>query len=154
MAGPAHAVNSGEAHQQSSGQKQEPPEGETDEQEDFRFRLKRFSIFDVKSVWLEVLLAPFFILNKVVFLLFSLQHKTGLPISTYFSAVKLRWLLDNVDDVRQAVLSERAMFGTVDSWIIWVRAAQRLTLCTGPELRLRVKKTNGSERTLLLAWLH
>lgn len=50
----------------------------------------------------------------------SLQHKTGLPISTYFSAVKLRWLLDNVDEVRQAVLSGRAMFGTVDSWIIWV----------------------------------
>uniref|UniRef100_A0A671WXB7 glycerol kinase n=1 Tax=Sparus aurata TaxID=8175 RepID=A0A671WXB7_SPAAU len=48
-----------------------------------------------------------------------LKHKTGLPISTYFSAVKLRWLLDNVDEVRQAVLSERAMFGTVDSWIIW-----------------------------------
>uniref|UniRef100_A0A674P7E1 Probable glycerol kinase n=1 Tax=Takifugu rubripes TaxID=31033 RepID=A0A674P7E1_TAKRU len=48
-----------------------------------------------------------------------LKHKTGLPISTYFSAVKLRWLLDNVDEVRQAVLSGRAMFGTVDSWIIW-----------------------------------
>uniref|UniRef100_A0A7N5ZW37 glycerol kinase n=1 Tax=Anabas testudineus TaxID=64144 RepID=A0A7N5ZW37_ANATE len=47
------------------------------------------------------------------------KHKTGLPISTYFSAVKLRWLLDNVDEVQQAVLSERAMFGTVDSWIIW-----------------------------------
>lgn len=52
-----------------------------------------------------------------------MQHKTGLPISTYFSAVKLRWLLDNVDEVRQAVLSGRALFGTVDSWIIWVRAA-------------------------------
>lgn len=64
---------------------------------------------------------------------FSLQHKTGLPISTYFSAVKLRWLLDNVDDVRRAVLSERAMFGTVDSWIIWVRAAHMLTLCTETE---------------------
>ncbi|XP_077392459.1 glycerol kinase-like isoform X1 [Festucalex cinctus] len=48
-----------------------------------------------------------------------LRHKTGLPISTYFSAVKLRWLLDNVNTVRQAVLSGRAMFGTVDSWIIW-----------------------------------
>lgn len=57
-----------------------------------------------------------------------LQHKTGLPISTYFSAVKLRWLMDNVDEVRQAVLSERAMFGTVDSWIIWVTAAQSLQL--------------------------
>uniref|UniRef100_A0A7N8XW96 Probable glycerol kinase n=1 Tax=Mastacembelus armatus TaxID=205130 RepID=A0A7N8XW96_9TELE len=48
-----------------------------------------------------------------------LKHKTGLPISTYFSAVKLRWLLDYVDEVHQAVLSKRAMFGTVDSWIIW-----------------------------------
>uniref|UniRef100_A0A3Q2YQK6 Probable glycerol kinase n=1 Tax=Hippocampus comes TaxID=109280 RepID=A0A3Q2YQK6_HIPCM len=47
------------------------------------------------------------------------KHKTGLPISTYFSAVKLRWLLDNVDMVQQAVLTGRAMFGTVDSWIIW-----------------------------------
>ncbi|KAM9820830.1 glycerol kinase 3 [Neosynchiropus ocellatus] len=48
-----------------------------------------------------------------------LKHKTGLPISTYFSAVKLRWLMDNVDDVHQAVISRRAMFGTVDSWLIW-----------------------------------
>lgn len=48
-----------------------------------------------------------------------LKHKTGLPISTYFSAVKLRWLMDNVEEVHQAVLSHRAMFGTVDSWLIW-----------------------------------
>ncbi|KAI1885443.1 hypothetical protein AGOR_G00220260 [Albula goreensis] len=48
-----------------------------------------------------------------------LKPKTGLPISTYFSAVKLRWLLDNVAEVQQAVLSHRAMFGTVDSWLIW-----------------------------------
>ncbi|CAN9498027.1 unnamed protein product [Ophioblennius macclurei] len=48
-----------------------------------------------------------------------LKDKTGLPISTYFSAVKLRWLLDNVDKVRRAVLDGRALFGTVDSWIIW-----------------------------------
>ncbi|KAE8278366.1 Glycerol kinase [Larimichthys crocea] len=49
----------------------------------------------------------------------ALQHKTGLPISTYFSAVKLRWLMDNVDEVHEAVVSHRAMFGTVDSWLIW-----------------------------------
>ncbi|KAI1899188.1 hypothetical protein AGOR_G00059130 [Albula goreensis] len=48
-----------------------------------------------------------------------LKHKTGLPISTYFSAVKLRWLMDNVPEVHEAVLSHRAMFGTVDSWLIW-----------------------------------
>ncbi|KAK2857000.1 hypothetical protein Q5P01_005735 [Channa striata] len=48
-----------------------------------------------------------------------LKHKTGLPISTYFSAVKLRWLMDNVNEVHEAVVSHRAMFGTVDSWLIW-----------------------------------
>ncbi|XP_078415975.1 glycerol kinase 3 isoform X2 [Cetorhinus maximus] len=48
-----------------------------------------------------------------------LQEKTGLPISTYFSAVKLRWLLDNVEKVRKAVADGRALFGTVDSWLIW-----------------------------------
>uniref|UniRef100_A0A3B3TS69 glycerol kinase n=1 Tax=Poecilia latipinna TaxID=48699 RepID=A0A3B3TS69_9TELE len=48
-----------------------------------------------------------------------LRHKTGLPLSTYFSAVKLRWLLDNVEEVQQAVASHRAMFGTIDSWLIW-----------------------------------
>uniref|UniRef100_A0A667XHD2 glycerol kinase n=1 Tax=Myripristis murdjan TaxID=586833 RepID=A0A667XHD2_9TELE len=48
-----------------------------------------------------------------------LKHKTGLPISTYFSAVKLRWLMDNVDEVHEAILSHRAMFGTIDSWLIW-----------------------------------
>uniref|UniRef100_A0A8C9TNJ9 glycerol kinase n=1 Tax=Scleropages formosus TaxID=113540 RepID=A0A8C9TNJ9_SCLFO len=45
--------------------------------------------------------------------------KTGLPISTYFSAVKLRWLVDNVLEVHEAVQSHRAMFGTIDSWLIW-----------------------------------
>ncbi|XP_058478365.1 glycerol kinase isoform X2 [Solea solea] len=48
-----------------------------------------------------------------------LKHKTGLPISTYFSAVKLRWLMDNVDKVHEAIVSHRAMFGTIDSWLIW-----------------------------------
>ena len=51
---------------------------------------------------------------------FILQFRTGLPLSTYFSAVKLRWLLDNVEEIRQAVDDGRAMFGTIDSWLIWV----------------------------------
>ncbi|RWW67071.1 hypothetical protein BHE74_00025512 [Ensete ventricosum] len=43
----------------------------------------------------------------------------GLPISTYFSALKIMWLLENVDVVREAVRSGDAMFGTVDTWMIW-----------------------------------
>ncbi|KDD76694.1 FGGY carbohydrate kinase [Helicosporidium sp. ATCC 50920] len=44
---------------------------------------------------------------------------TGLPISPYFSAYKLRWLLDNVPSVRVAAASGRAAFGTVDSWLLY-----------------------------------
>ncbi|XP_012385424.2 glycerol kinase 2 [Dasypus novemcinctus] len=47
------------------------------------------------------------------------KSKTGLPLSTYFSAVKLRWLLDNVKKVHNAVAEGRALFGTIDSWLIW-----------------------------------
>ncbi|XP_017158991.1 glycerol kinase-like [Poecilia reticulata] len=71
-----------------------------------------------------------------------LKHKTGLPISTYFSAVKLRWLLDNVEAVQQAVLSKRAMFGTVDSWIIW-------SLTGGRDGGVHVTDVSNASRTLL-----
>ncbi|XP_007948565.1 glycerol kinase 2 [Orycteropus afer afer] len=47
------------------------------------------------------------------------KSKTGLPLSTYFSAVKLRWMLDNVRKVQKAVEDGRALFGTIDSWLIW-----------------------------------
>ncbi|XP_033617967.1 glycerol kinase [Fukomys damarensis] len=47
------------------------------------------------------------------------KSKTGLPVSTYFSAVKLRWLFDNVRNVQKAVEGRRALFGTIDSWLIW-----------------------------------
>ncbi|XP_076800358.1 glycerol kinase-like isoform X2 [Clavelina lepadiformis] len=48
-----------------------------------------------------------------------LKKYCGLPISTYFSAVKIRWLLDNVPEVREAVNDGTALFGTVDTWLIW-----------------------------------
>ncbi|KAM5271771.1 glycerol kinase 2 [Ctenodactylus gundi] len=47
------------------------------------------------------------------------KSKTGLPLSTYFSAVKLRWMLENVKPVQKAVEEGRALFGTIDSWLIW-----------------------------------
>ncbi|XP_041940253.1 glycerol kinase-like isoform X2 [Alosa sapidissima] len=48
-----------------------------------------------------------------------LKDLTGLPISTYFSAVKMRWLLDHVEPVATATHTHTALFGTVDSWLIW-----------------------------------
>ncbi|XP_067931200.1 glycerol kinase-like isoform X2 [Watersipora subatra] len=47
------------------------------------------------------------------------QSRCGLPITTYFSGSKLRWLLDNVPEVETAARQGRCMFGTVDSWLIW-----------------------------------
>ncbi|CAI5479156.1 unnamed protein product [Closterium sp. Yama58-4] len=44
---------------------------------------------------------------------------TGLPLSTYFSALKLTWLLEEVPAVRQAVEEGDALFGTIDTWLIW-----------------------------------
>lgn len=53
----------------------------------------------------------------------ALKSICGLPISTYFSAVKLRWLLDNVPAVRRAAAAGTMLFGTVDTWLLWVGAA-------------------------------
>uniref|UniRef100_A0A8C5LFD4 glycerol kinase n=1 Tax=Jaculus jaculus TaxID=51337 RepID=A0A8C5LFD4_JACJA len=47
------------------------------------------------------------------------KSKTGFPLSTYFSAVKLPWLLDNVREVQKAVEENTALLGTIDSWLIW-----------------------------------
>ncbi len=47
------------------------------------------------------------------------QHKTGLPIATYFSGPKIKWLLDNVKGLRRAAEEGEAIFGNIDSWIIW-----------------------------------
>lgn len=44
---------------------------------------------------------------------------TGLPISTYFSGVKLAWLLENVPEVKAAADAGHARFGTVDSWLVY-----------------------------------
>ncbi|KOM27275.1 hypothetical protein LR48_Vigan406s008500 [Vigna angularis] len=46
-------------------------------------------------------------------------EKCGLPISTYFSAVKLLWLIENVSAVKEAIEKKDALFGTIDTWLIW-----------------------------------
>ena len=60
--------------------------------------------------------------------LLSLQSLCGLPVNTYFSAVKLRWLIDNSETVRKAVNEGRCMFGTVDSWLLWVTIGKSTVL--------------------------
>jgi glycerol kinase len=47
------------------------------------------------------------------------RGKTGLPLSTYFSAMKIRWILENVRDAREQAEEGEALFGTIDSYLLW-----------------------------------
>jgi glycerol kinase len=48
-----------------------------------------------------------------------IRHKAGLPPATYFSGGKLRWMLDHVDGLRADAERGEALFGTVDTWLLW-----------------------------------
>lgn len=49
----------------------------------------------------------------------QLKPKTGLPISNYFTAIKLRWLVDHVPAVKEALNSQNLLVGTVDTYLLW-----------------------------------
>ncbi|HSJ66510.1 MAG TPA: glycerol kinase GlpK [Anditalea sp.] len=49
----------------------------------------------------------------------TINNKTGLVIDAYFSASKIRWILDNVEGVKEKAERGEVCFGTVDSWLIW-----------------------------------
>jgi glycerol kinase len=49
----------------------------------------------------------------------TIRSKTGLVIDAYFSASKVRWILDNVQGARQKAEAGRLAFGTVDAWLVW-----------------------------------
>uniref|UniRef100_A0A915PKF9 Probable glycerol kinase n=1 Tax=Setaria digitata TaxID=48799 RepID=A0A915PKF9_9BILA len=55
------------------------------------------------------------------------RNVTGLPIHSYFSALKIRWLLDNVDSVKDSLNRGNLMFGTVDSWLIYKLTGRHIT---------------------------
>lgn len=48
---------------------------------------------------------------------------SGLPISPYFSALKIKWLKDNVPEISEAFKEKRCFVGTIDSWIVWVSSS-------------------------------
>jgi glycerol kinase len=49
----------------------------------------------------------------------KIEEKTGLVIDAYFSASKIRWILENVADARQKARDAELLFGNVDAWLIW-----------------------------------
>jgi glycerol kinase len=69
--------------------------------------------------------------------------RTGLPLATYFSGPKLRWLLDNTPGLRRAAERGEALFGTVDSWLIW-------WLTGGPGRGRHLTDVSNASRTLLM----
>jgi glycerol kinase len=48
-----------------------------------------------------------------------LRAKTGLPLASYFSGLKLRWLLDNVPGAREKAEAGDVLFGNIDTWLVW-----------------------------------
>lgn len=72
-----------------------------------------------------------------------LKPLSGLPVSPYFSALKLKWLIDNVPSVRKAIREHRCLFGTVDSWLIW-------NLTGGKDGGLHITDVTNASRTMLM----
>jgi glycerol kinase len=49
----------------------------------------------------------------------TFKQKTGLVIDSYFSATKMKWLLENCEAVKESLANNELLFGTIDSWLIW-----------------------------------
>jgi glycerol kinase len=71
------------------------------------------------------------------------REQTGLPLASYFSALKLQWLLNHVDGARELAESGDALFGTVDSWLAW-------NLTGGPDQGLHITDVTNASRTQLM----
>ncbi len=72
-----------------------------------------------------------------------LSQRTGLPPATYFSATKLQWILENVEGVRAAAERGEAIFGNIDTWVIW-------NLTGGVDGGRHVTDVTNASRTLLM----
>ena len=55
------------------------------------------------------------------------RERCGLPLATYFSGPKVRWLLDHVDGLRERAEAGEALFGTMDTWLIWNLTGRHIT---------------------------
>ncbi len=71
------------------------------------------------------------------------RAKTGLPLASYFSAPKLKWLLDTLPGARDMARAGDALFGTVDSWLVW-------NLSGGPRGGAHLTDVTNASRTQLM----
>ena len=56
-----------------------------------------------------------------------IKNKTGLIINPYFSATKIKWILDNVDSAKELMDKNELMFGTIDTWLIYKLTGKHVT---------------------------
>ncbi len=71
------------------------------------------------------------------------RSKTGLPLATYFSGPKVKWVLDNFPDIRERAQKGEILFGNVDTWLIW-------NLTGGPDHGLHITDVTNASRTLCM----
>src|SRR4051794_938705 len=71
------------------------------------------------------------------------QEKVGLPLATYFSGPKIRWILDNVDGAADRAESGDLVFGNMDTWLIW-------NLTGGTDGGLHITDVTNASRTMLM----
>src|SRR5436189_1387870 len=71
------------------------------------------------------------------------RAKTGLPIATYFSGPKIKWILDNVDGARAKAESGEVLFGNIDTFVIW-------ELTGGPDGGVHVTDVTNASRTMMM----
>jgi glycerol kinase len=71
------------------------------------------------------------------------RRKAGLPPATYFSGGKIQWILENVDGVRDAAARGEAIFGTIDTWVLW-------NLTGGVDGGVHVTDVTNASRTMLM----
>jgi glycerol kinase len=71
------------------------------------------------------------------------QERSGLPLATYFSAPRIRWLLDHRPGLRERAESGDILFGTMESWLIW-------KLTGGPDGGVHATEVTNASRTLLM----
>ena len=72
-----------------------------------------------------------------------LRPRVGLPVATYFSGPKLTWILDNIPGARAKAERGDALFGTIDTWLLW-------NLTGGAEGGVHVTDVTNASRTLLM----
>jgi glycerol kinase len=71
------------------------------------------------------------------------QEQVGLPLATYFSGPKVRWILDNVEGARERAEAGDLVFGNIDTWCIW-------NLTGGTDGGLHITDVTNASRTMLM----